>query len=58
MCVCCVVWPDNFIGDEGATALGPHLGKLVNMHTLNLASTHGLSCFVGVLWECWWSEFM
>ena len=36
-CVCCVVWPDNFIGDEGATALGPHLGKLVNMHALNLA---------------------
>ena len=52
-CVCCVVWPDNKIGDEGATALGPHLGKLVNMHTLNLACTYGLSCFVGVLWECW-----
>ena len=48
MCVCCVVWPDNFIGDEGATALGPHLGKLVNMHTLNLECTHGLSWFVGV----------
>ena len=27
---------DNNIGEEGAKALGPHLAKLVNMHTLHL----------------------
>jgi len=52
-CVCGIVWPVNKIGAEGATVLGPHLGKLVNMHTLNLACTLGLPGFVGVLWECW-----
>jgi len=47
MCVCCVVWPDNDIGDEGATALGPHLGKLVNMRTLDVTGGDStMSCHV------------
>jgi len=32
----------NCIDAEGAVAMGPHLGKLVNMHTLNLERTYGL----------------
>ena len=37
MCALCVT--ANDIGAEGAVAMGPHLGKLVNMHTLDLSST-------------------
>jgi len=37
MCALCEA--GNKIGDEGAVAMGPHLGKLANMHTLNLACT-------------------
>ena len=34
----CILWgADNRIGAKGAVAMGPHLGKLVNMHTLNLS---------------------
>jgi len=35
----CSCGADNDIGAEGAAAMGEHLGKLVNMHTLNLACT-------------------
>ena len=37
-CACGMwVWVSgNNIGEEGAKALGPHLGKLVNMNTLGL----------------------
>ena len=37
MCALCVAVND--IGAEGAVAMGPHLGKLVNMQTLDLEST-------------------
>ena len=34
----CILWgAGNGIGDEGVVAMGPHLGKLVNMHTLDLS---------------------
>jgi len=51
MCALCEV--DNRIGAEGAVAMGPHLGKLVNIHTLNLACTrcNDYVC-VGL---CWWT---
>ena len=53
----------NNIGEEGAKALGPHLGKLVNMNALGLerksvlgmrvcgvaGGTHQDGCF---LWAC------
>ena len=37
----CFLWAcvsDNNIGEEGANALAPHMGKLVNMNTLHLNS--------------------
>ena len=37
--MCGLCGADNDIGTEGGVAMGPHLGKLVNMHTLNLAGT-------------------
>jgi len=37
--MCALCGADNGIGDAGAVAMGPHLGKLVNMHTLDLART-------------------
>jgi len=37
--MCALCGAGNDIGAEGAAAMGPHLGKLVNMHTLNLEST-------------------
>jgi len=37
MCALCVA--ANVIGAEGAVAMGPHLGKLVNMRTLKLSCT-------------------
>jgi len=46
VCVLLCVCSGNQIGPEGATALGPHLGKLLNMHTFILACTHGLSCLL------------
>jgi len=45
MCALCVA--GNGIGAEGAVAMGPHLGKLVNMHTLYL---HGTRCDVLRAW--------
>ena len=40
MCsMCALCGTGNLIAAEGAVAMGPHLGKLVNMHTLNLART-------------------
>ena len=35
--LCALCGAGNDIGAEGAAAMGPHLGKLVNMHTLGLA---------------------
>ena len=37
--LCALCGADNKIGPHGAVAMGPHLGKLANMHTLNLACT-------------------
>ena len=37
--MCALCGAGNDIGAEGAVAMGPHLGKLVNIHTLNLART-------------------
>jgi len=48
----CVVWADNELGAEGAATLGPHLGKLLNLQTLNLACTPVWHC---MLWECYGS---
>jgi len=45
MCALCVAVND--IGAEGAVAMGPHLGKLVNMHALHL---HGTRCDVLRAW--------
>ena len=39
---CGLFWADNIIGAEGAASLGPHMGKLVMMQTLNLGRTHVL----------------
>jgi len=41
-----VVAADNRLGAEGAAALGPYLGKLVQMQTLNLAGTYAKWCVV------------
>jgi len=37
--MCALCGADNDIGDEGAVAVAPYLGELVNMHTLNLGCT-------------------
>jgi len=47
------------IGDEGAAALGPHLGKLVMIQILNLRCTHAYTglwvCYGSVGVNCVWS---
>jgi len=45
--MCALCGAGNQIGAEGAVAMGPHLGKLVNMHTLDLAGTR---CAGGCCW--------
>ena len=37
-CVCVCVLSDNYVGEEGAKALGPHLAKLDNLTALYLSS--------------------
>ncbi len=39
-CDGCGACAGNFFGAEGAAALGPHLGKLVNLTSLNLSCTY------------------
>ena len=58
MCALCEV--DNRIGAEGAVAMGPHLGKLVNIHTLNLGCTRcdALCWVLLVVDNMLWYEFI
>jgi len=35
-----LVWADNEIGAEGAAAMAPHVGKLMNLESLDLEGTH------------------
>jgi len=54
MCALCVA--GNYIRAEGAVAMGPHLGKLVNMHTLDLSSTRcdGLRVWLLLVFDLLW----
>jgi len=49
-CMCGSCGAGNDIGREGAVAMGPHLGKLVHMHTLDLASTRSDALHWGWCW--------
>jgi len=49
-CMCGLCGAGNGIGPEGAVAMGPHLGKLVNMRTLDLAGTRSDALHWGWCW--------